>query len=117
MRQNDKISRSFHSGEVRCKNNCQYCFSIWKDAPVFFKSLPTASVTEKLIVYPVCDSEALLQNETFWKSVSDFLLTNKNSVISISTKSVWTDEKLSFIGKIISGLPQPEMPRAPDKAP
>ena len=106
MRQSEKVSRSFHSGEVRCKNNCQYCFSMWKNAPIFLKSLPTASVIEKLVAYPVCDSEALIQNETFWTWIADFLSTNENSVVSISTKSIWSEEKLSFINKLMSGLPQ-----------
>lgn len=91
-----KNDRSFFCGNQKCKNGCIYCFSnfTFNNYHLELNALSVQSTNQ--IIYPICDSEILYQHEGYLDSLLDLIGQQKGyKVISISTKSYWSDKELS----------------------
>lgn len=87
--------RLFFHGERRCKNNCLYCFSSFNDT-IKENVLSSRTNCEHTFVYPICDSEILDQEASFFSDVLE-KFSGGSSVISISTKNIWPEGMLQAI--------------------
>jgi DNA repair photolyase len=94
------FDRTFMSGEVRCGNGCGYCFSHWENPTGFSPFFSPLKSGEWEIVYPVCDSEANIQNLKFWENIEIFLRGNPKGILSLSTKNMWSDDMLDKIRRL-----------------
>lgn len=91
-----KDNRSFFSGNQKCKNGCIYCFSNFTSNELHEELNDLTSQSTKKIIYPICDSEISFQREGYLDCLLDIVgKQNGCKIISISTKSYWSDGELA----------------------